>query len=111
MTGLQGAPGPEGPTGPQGPAGVTNLETLFATSPVTTLAAFTSMSTTVACTGGKKALSGGYETLGNGVFMTVTSSHPTSATSWRVNVMNNVYPPQSFNFVQVRVYVNCATVN
>jgi hypothetical protein len=111
MTGLQGAPGPEGPTGPQGPAGVTNLETLFATSPVTTLAAFTSMSTTVACTGGKKALSGGYETLGNGVFMTVTSSHPTSATSWRVNVMNNVYPPQSFNNVQVRVYVNCATVN
>jgi hypothetical protein len=58
-----------------------------------------------ACPTGKHAVSGGYEALNGGIFLTPVASYPVAPTIWRVDLRNT--GTSAVSNVQLRVYVIC----
>lgn len=116
--GPAGAIGPMGPMGPQGPAGpagiggtgagLTGVEVVFSLNPnpPTTIQSFNSLVGYATCPTGKRAIGGGFESLGGATQMVSIGSFPFSETTWRVQVRNML--STSLANSQVRVYVICA---
>ena len=113
--GADGAPGPaglQGPTGPQGPAGpagsMSGVEIVFALSSATpvTVAGASNIIGNASCPTGKRAIGGGFESLGFAALMVPINSYPASETTWRVTLRNPL--TTALNTVQMRVYVVCA---
>lgn len=109
--GATGPTGQMGPAGPVGPAGVSGLQTVFTLNPTppTTVPSFGTVAGTATCPEGKRAIGGGFESLGNASQMLPIASYPVTATTWRVMLRNTL--STALSTVQVRVYVICATVD
>lgn len=116
--GPAGAPGPMGPMGPQGPAGpagtggagagLAGIEVMFSLNPnpPSTIQSFNSLVGYATCPTGKRAIGGGFESLGGAAQMIPVQSLPFSDTTWRVQLRNTLAGPLTNS--QVRVYVICA---
>ena len=106
--GSQGNLGPQGnpgPAGPVGPSGFSNIEMVFATSP---LASDSFVTVSVPCPSGKKVTGGGFDILspGNGAIEIVTSAPYNFGWSVRARTSDN-YQGQLW---QLRATALCATV-
>jgi hypothetical protein len=109
--GAQGAQGPQGFMGPAGPAGsngVSGYERAVGDSGPILMESGASWTVFATCAPDKRAISGGFELISQGVNLTVTVSAPleSNPSVWRVNVRNNT--AAFLTKVQVKAYAVCA---
>ena len=104
--GPQGPQGPAGPSGDGGGLGAVEFLSTLNPMPPTTVSSFSTLTGFASCPAGKRAIAGGYESLGGAAQMVPVASHPSSETTWRVQLRN--LTATSISNAQVRVYVVCA---
>jgi hypothetical protein len=109
--GPMGPAGPQGPEGPQGPAGMSGLERIavLVDVPSAGLNGSSFLDRNASCPTGKRLISGGSEAswTGTGVLV-VSSSYPTSDTTWRVILRNTTISPVG-NIV-FRIHLVCVDI-